>query len=163
MISWEKSLSASQNKIMMTRKSLKYVPFVLCTMGFVCLFPAGCKKEEVKPPAPPPARQGMSTVAERMADPEYVKTLDAQGAERKELVAERAKLTVEVQKMLRDMRAKMPGADAAAVKAALEKDAAYSNVVSRIKDLTTNLEVNRIKTQSIVRERMMTGNGTISK
>ena len=149
---------------MMTRKSLKYVPFALCATGIALLFLSGCgKKEEPAQAVQKPRQPGVSSVAERMADPAYVKQLEAQGAERDELVGARGKLTVQVQRMLKDMRAKMPGADAAAVKAALEKDPEYQSVIARIRDLGVNLDANREKTQAIVRERMMRTDKTISK
>lgn len=149
---------------MMTRKSLQYVPFVLCTIGITLFFLSGCKKEEGSADAAQkPQKLTVSSVAERMADPEYVKKLEAQGAERDGIVAARGKLTVQAQQMLKDMRAKMPGADAAAVKAALEKDPEYLSVVARIKDLSTNLEANRQVTAQLIRERMIGNNKPISK
>lgn len=126
------------------------------------LLASGCKKES-EPPAAPPPRPGVTSVAERMADPAYVKTLEAQGAERDELVAARGKVTAEIQRKLQAMRAKMPGADAAAVKAALEKDPEYQVLVSRVKDIGTNLDANREKTMAIVRERMKGTSQPISK
>ena len=139
------------------------MPFVLCATGLVMLLVSGCKKESEPPAAPPPSRPGVTSVAERMADPAYVKTLEAQGAERDELVAARGKVTAEIQRKLQAMRAKMPGADAAAVKAALEKDPEYQVLVSRVKDIGTNLDANREKTMAIVRERMKGTSQPISK
>ena len=48
---------------------------------------AGCKKKEAEPAKPAPVDTGrVASVAERMADKEYVKELDAQRDQQKKLV-----------------------------------------------------------------------------
>ena len=67
---------------------------MLCMTGLVLLVPSGCKKEPEKPAAP--SRKGVASVAERMADKEYVKRLDGQRDEMKKLAALAAKATTDV-------------------------------------------------------------------
>ena len=69
---------------------------------------AGCKKEAEPEKPAEPSRRGVASVAERMADKEYVKQLDAQRDQQKKL----AKLMAEATN----------DADRAAVQAALEKN-----------------------------------------
>ncbi len=90
----------------MTRKTALYVPLMLCMTGFILILSSGCKKEAEPEQKFDPSR--VSTVEERMADPAYVKQLDAQRDQQKKLAQLLAKATND--------------ADRAAVEAALERN-----------------------------------------
>jgi len=130
-------------------------------MGLSLLFLSGCRKEEQ--PVVQPAKPSLPSVAERMADPEYVKKLDAQGDQQKELLRKRSTVVAELQKMSKARMAEMKGASAEDVKASLEKDPAWQELEKRLKDINTVIEENRQRTLAIVRGRMATQQNKVSK
>lgn len=126
------------------------VPFALVAMGLLTTVLSGCRKEEKKdapaPSAPPPE--------EYMNDPVFRKALTEKRKEREGYYMSRTKLVQELEKMIEAKKAEMPGADDAALKAALEKDPAWNDLTKRVNDLTTAIGENRRKAQGIVRERL---------
>ena len=98
-----------------------------------------------------------------MKDPVFRKALADKRAERTDYLKSRAKLVKELEKMVEAKKAAMPGADDAAVKAALEKDPEWTDLVKRVNDLTTAIGENGRAAQGIVRERIAPKKKEISK
>lgn len=97
-----------------------------------------------------------------MRDPVFLKALADRRADRRDLLARRAKLVAEMKARVDAMRAQKPEATDAEVKAALEKDPEWVSLSNRVVDLNTVLEENRRRTTEIVRERITPQKG-ISK
>ena len=89
-----------------------------------------------------------------MNDPAFQKALAGQRAERMDYLKTRTKLVSAMKAKVDAMRAKMPGADDAAVKAELEKDSEWVSLEERVTDLNTVLEENRSRTTRIVGDRI---------
>lgn len=72
------------------------MPFVLCTMGIVLLFLAGCRKEEKEPEIP------ASSPESYMKDPAFLKALEAKRHELSQIVAERKPLADRMQQLVKE-------------------------------------------------------------
>ncbi len=72
------------------------MPFVLCTMGIVLLFLAGCRKEEKAPEIP------ASSPESYMKDPAFLKALEAKRHELSQIVAERKPLADRMQQLVKE-------------------------------------------------------------
>ena len=134
------------------------VPFALVATGLLAVALPGCRKEQ-KEEEKAPVSSSSDVYAK---DPVFRKALADKRAERTDFYKSRAQLVKELEKMIEAKKAAMPGADDAAVKAALEKDPAWLDLVKRVNDLTTAIGENQRQAQGIVRERVMP-NKKISK
>lgn len=81
---------------MMKHTRARLVPFVLCTMGIVLLFLAGCRKEEKEPEIP------ASSPESYMKDPAFLKALEAKRHELSQIVAERKPLADRMQQLVKE-------------------------------------------------------------
>ena len=72
------------------------MPFVLCTMGIVLLFLAGCRKEGKEPEIP------ASSPESYMKDPAFLKALEAKRHELSQIVAERKPLADRMQQLVKE-------------------------------------------------------------
>lgn len=97
-----------------------------------------------------------------MNDPVFRKRLTDSRKERESYTVSRTKLVREMEKMIEAKKAELPGADDAAVKAELEKDAAWIDLTKRVNDLTAAIDENQRKALGVVRERLAPKKG-ISK
>ena len=128
------------------------VPCALGAAAFCALFAAGCARDEgvaaadTAPKADPPSVY--------MNDPVFKKALADRRSERNGILSLRSKLVAKAEKMVEEARAKMPGADDAAVKAELEKNREWVSLVARIEDANKAYEENRLATTKTVRERI---------
>ena len=77
-----------------------------------------------------------------MNDPVFRKKLTDSRKERESYVVSRTKLVREMEKMIEAKKAELPGADDAALKAALEKDPAWTDLTKRLNDLTAAIREN---------------------
>ena len=125
-------------------------------MGALVIALPGCRKEKEE------EKPSSSSPEVYMNDPVFQKALGDRRTERKDLVLARAKIVEEMKAKVDAMRAKMPGADDAAVKAALGKDSEWTSLEQRVIDLNTALEENRRRTTRIVHDRLAPQKG-ISK
>ncbi len=131
------------------------VPFALHAMALAALVLSGCCREEEKPATPPPPAQTKADPpAVYMKDPAFRQALDKQLAARNEIQSAHEKLMRELEVQVEAQRAAMPGADDAAVKAALEKDPAWNALVKKIEDTIAAIDDNRKATTKIVSERL---------
>ncbi len=131
------------------RKTL--VPFAFCAMALVALAPAGCRRDEAKTAARTPQADPPEVY---MKDEAFRKALAQKRAERTEILGRREKLLQELEERVAQKRADMPGADDAAVKAALEKDPAWNSLVKRIEDATQAVEDKCHDAMKIVAKRL---------
>lgn len=120
---------------------------VLAALVAVCM--RGCRSEAPQKPALPE-----SSPAVYMKDPAFRQTLSNQVERRNGLAKARGELAAQMEKMVDAMKAKMPNADDATVKAALEKDPEWNSLYKRIVDANTALEENRKETTAIVGQRI---------
>ena len=125
------------------------VPFALIATGVFAIALPGCREEQKEEKEPV-----SSSSDEYMKDPVFRKALADKRAERTDYYQSRTKIVKELEKMVEAKKAAMPGADDAAVKAALEKDPAWLDLVKRVNDLTTAIGENQRQAQGIVRERI---------
>lgn len=123
------------------------MPFALGAMATLSFFLAGCRKEE-----PPRVKADPPSVY--MKDSAFRAALDEKRSARQDVLAVREKLLSEMEKRVAAMRAKMPSADDAAVRAELEKDPAWVSLVKKIEDANTAFEDNRAATTKLVRDRL---------
>ena len=122
-------------------------------MGAIALALPGCRKEE---------EPSSSSPEVYMKDPVFRQQLADGRKEREGLLVKRTELVRKLEQMVEAKKAAMPGADDAAVKAALEKDAAWIDLTKRVNDLTAAIDENQRKALSVVRERLAPKKG-ISK
>ena len=135
----------------MKRTSRYLVPLVLGTIAAGALWFAGCnREEEVKKPLPSKA----DPPSVYMKDPEFRAALDKKRVARMEVLGAREKLLQELEQRVDAMREKMPGADDAAVKEALEQDPEWNSLVKRIADTNAAFDDNRKATTKIVAKRL---------
>ena len=116
----------------------------------------GCGREESPAAAPSAAQANAAPKVGSQADPAFRARLDAQVAERTRLTAVRGRLVRQMEAMVAAERAARPGADDAAVKAALEEKPEWKSLYARVADVNAALEDNRQQSTSIVR-RQLTG------
>ena len=134
-----------------TRTNL--VPFALVVMGAFALILPGCRKEDESKSSSPEAY---------MNDPVFRKQLADGRKERTAFEVKRAELVAAMEKMIEAKKAAMPGADDAALKAALEKDPEWIDLSKRVVDLTTAIQESGRRTDGVIRERVAPKKG-ISK
>ena len=124
------------------------VPLALGAMAAWAVLLAGCSREETSA-----SRPGAPSLD--MKDPSFRKALDEKRAERNAVLGLREKLMQELEKRVDAMRAKMPGADDAAVKKELEKDPEWNSLIKRISDADAAFDDNRKATTKLVSERLV--------
>ena len=141
---------------MMTMKSCtrtSLVPFALVVMGAFALILPGCRKED----------ESKSSLSEAyMNDPVFRKQLADGRKERTAFEVKRSELVAAMEKMIEAKKAAMPGADDAAVKAALEKDPEWIDLKNRVVDLTTAIQESGRRMDGVIRGRIAPKKG-ISK
>lgn len=137
----------------MNRTRLWLVPFVLVAMGALALALPGCRKEE---------EPASSSPEVYMNDPVFRKQLADGRKERTALQAKRAELVKKLEQMVEAKKAALPGADDAAVKAALEKEPEWIDLTKRVVDLTTAITESGRRMDEVIRGRIAPKKG-ISK
>ena len=125
-------------------------------MGALAVALPGCRKEEEEKPSP-------SSPAVYMNDPVFRKQLTDGRKEREGYIVSRTKLVREMEKMIEAKKAELPGADDAALKAALEKDPAWADLTKRLNDLTAAIRENGRAMDEEFRKRVAPTKETISK
>lgn len=83
--------------------------------------------------------------------------------EREGFLVKRTELVKKLEQMIEAKKAAMPGADDAAVKAALEKDPEWNDLVQRVKDLSTAMKEGGRRMDEIIRGRIAPKKKDISK
>lgn len=121
---------------MIVRARVKLVPFVLCAMGVVSLFLAGCRKE-----AEPPA----SSPASYMNDPEFRKQLEEKRKELQAIVKERKPFADRMQALVKKHGENL---------AALQKIDEWQGLYKKVTALNAKYEEVRSRQLKIVRERI---------
>lgn len=145
MIDWGNYPLAS---CMLKKKSctrLWLVPFAFVAMGAFTLVISGCRKEE-EPASPSPEVY--------MNDPVFRRELADGRKERESFLAKRTELVRKLERMVEAKKAALPGADDAAVKAALEKDPEWNDLVQRVKDLSTAMKEGGRRMDEVIRRRI---------
>ena len=140
----------------MNRTRLKLVPFALVAMGALAIVLPGCRKEKEEEKASP------SSPEVYMNDPVFRKELADGRKEREGYVVSRTKLVREMEKMVEAKKAELPGADDAALKAALEKDPKWIDLSKRVVDLTAAIKESGRRMDEVIRGRVAPRKG-ISK
>ena len=125
--------------IMKYRTRARLVPFVLCTMGVVLLFLAGCRKEEKVPEIP------ASSPASYMNDPVFRKQLEEKRKELSAIVKERKPLADRMQELVKEH-----GEDLAA----LQKVPEWNDLYKKVTALNKKYEEVRARQLKVVRERL---------
>lgn len=120
----------------------------------------GCGREDSAVSAPETKVDPPSVY---MKDQAFRAKLKTQREARGEIVATREGLIEEARAMYEARAAAMPGADEAAVVAALEGDADWCSLKKKIEDLQTAYEESRAQTLKSVRERIAVPLDPISK
>ena len=133
---------------MTMRTRSKLVPFVLCTMGIVVLFLAGCRKEEEKAPE---AQTPVSV--SYMDDPAFRQQLADKRKELQAIVNERKPLMDRMQALV-----KAHGEDLAA----LQKIDEWNELHKKVVELNAKYEETR-KRQLVIAARKLKPNKEISK
>ena len=132
---------------MLKKKSctrLWLVPFALVAMGLIALVFSGCRKEEEPVSSSPEVY---------MNDPVFRQQLADGRKEREGFLVKRTELVRKLEQMVEAKKAALPGADDAAVKAALEKDPEWNDLVRRVKDLTTAMNESGRRMDEVIRRR----------
>ena len=137
---------------MMKRTSLRHTACASCALATVLSFVVGCGREESKTLPPPSAPA--AAVDDYMKDPAFRRLLADGRAARNELAGTLERLRGEMAAKVDAMRASMPGADDAAVKAALEKDAAWNELRRKTEDVVKAIDYERKKLTAKVGERI---------
>lgn len=137
----------------MIRRTSRYlVPFALGAMALFAVVLTGCSKSEEPLAKPPVVKADPPSVY--MKDKDFRAALDEKRAERQQVLGVREKLLAELEKRVDAMRAKMPGADDAAVKKELEKDPEWNSLIKKIEDANAAFDDNRKATTKIVGDRI---------
>lgn len=137
----------------MIRRTSRYlVPFALGAMALFAVVLTGCSKPDEPSAKPPVVKADPPSVY--MKDKGFRKALEEKRAERTEILGVREKLLAELEKRVDAMRAKMPGADDAAVKKELEKDPEWNSLIKKIEDANLAYDDNRRAATKIVRDRL---------
>ncbi len=127
--------------------SLYLVPCALrvAVVGVLCL--CGCGRE---------GSEGLETRQnpDMMQDVAFRNAMKKQVAERKDLARMRDRLVKKMESMVEAMKAKMPDADDAAVKAELEKSAEWMSLYKKVVDINTAIMDNQKKSTKIVGQKM---------
>lgn len=132
---------------MMMRMRARLVPFVLCATGLVLLSLAGCRKEEAKPVDP-------SSPASYVHDKEFMGSLAAERAEQSRLIRSRNEIARKMVEMIEAKKAEMKTDDLKAVRAELEKDAAWRELHTQCTNANAQVESQRRELLGKVRERI---------
>ncbi len=121
----------------------------------ILIVAAGCDCGKNEPPAAAPSAptNAASTVGSQ-ADPAFRARLEDQVAERTRLTAVRGRLAKKMEAMVAAERTARPGADDAAIKAALEEKPEWKSLYARIVDVNAAIEDNRRQSMSIVRKQL---------
>ena len=127
---------------------VKLVPFVLCAMGALMLFLAGCRKEEAKPAIP------ASSPASYMNDPVFRKQLEEKRKELQAIVAERKPLADRMQALVKEHGENL---------AALQKIPEWNELHKKVVALNARYEEVRKRQLKVVRERITPVKKEISK
>ena len=127
---------------MIIRTRARLVPFVLCTMGAVALFLAGCRKEE-KTPAVPAIPS--SAPASYMNDPVFRKQLSDKRKELQAIVKERKPLVERMEALI-----KAHGEDLAA----LQKIDEWNDLHRKVVELNAKYEETRKRQLVIAANRL---------
>ena len=122
-------------------------------MGMIALVFQGCRKEEEPSPSSPEVY---------MNDPVFRKQLADGRKEREGFALKRTELVKAMEQMIEAKKAAMPGADDAALKAALEKDPEWIDLSKRVVDLTTAIQESGRHMDEVIRGRIAPKKG-ISK
>lgn len=125
-------------------------------MGVFALALPGCRKGEEE------KKSAFPTPEEYMNDPVFRKALSEKRKEREGRIVARTELVREMEQMVEAQKAKLPNADDAALKRALEADPKWNDLTKRVNAFTAEIEENGRKAQAIVRERLAPKKG-ISK
>ena len=118
---------------------LKLVPLVLCTMGLVTLFFAGCRKKEKAPEIP------ASSPAAYMKDPVFRKQLSDKRKELQAIVQERAPLVARMEELVKSNREDL---------AVLQKIPEWNDLHKKVVALNAKYEEVRARQLEVVRERI---------
>ena len=121
------------------RTRARLVPFVLCTMGLVVLFLAGCRKEEKAPEIP------ASSPASYMNDPVFRKQLADKRKELQAIVNERKPLVKRMEELIKEH-----GQDLAA----LQKIPEWNDLHRKVVELNAKYEETRARQLKVMRERI---------
>ena len=146
---------------MKTSTSNNLVPCALGAAAFCAFLVAGCERDAggaaaaAAPKADPPDVY--------MKDPVFQKALADKRQERKGILSVRRRLVEEAEKKVEAMKAKMPGADEAAIKAELEKDPEWVSLIARVESANDAYNENRLATTKIVGERISSKKSSNSK
>lgn len=124
------------------------VPCALFATGLGILLSIGCDRVQEAPPA------DSTSPASYMNDTNFLGRLKEMRGERQDLASRRAKVVAEMKAMVDAKRAAMKGSGDAAVKAALEKDAAWQSLMKRLGDLDVALKESRRKAMGVARARI---------
>ena len=116
-------------------------------MGALAVALPGCRKEEEEKPSP-------SSPAVYMNDPVFRKQLTDGRKEREGYIVSRTKLVREMEKMIEAKKAELPGADDAALKAALEKDPKWIDLSKRVADLAAAIKESGRRLDEVIRGRV---------
>ena len=116
-------------------------------MGALAVALPGCRKEEEEKPSP-------SSPAVYMNDPVFRKQLTDGRKEREGYIVSRTKLVREMEKMIEAKKAELPGADDAALKAALEKDPKWIDLSKRVADLAAAIKESGRRMDEVIRGRV---------
>lgn len=114
-------------------------------MGMIALALPGCRKEEEPSPSSPEVY---------MNDPVFRQQLADGRKEREGLLVKRTELVRKLEQMVEAKKAAMPGADDAAVKAALEKDPEWNDLTKRVEDLSTAMKEGGRRMDEVIRGRI---------
>ena len=117
----------------------RLVPFVLCTMGLVALFFAGCRKEEKAPEIP------ASSPASYMKDTNFLNQVSAKRKELQAIVNERKPLVERMEALIKEH-----GQDLAS----LQKVPEWNDLHKKVVELNAKYEEVRARQLRIVRERI---------
>ena len=89
-----------------------------------------------------------------MKDPVFRQQLADGRKEREGFLVKRTELVKKLEQMVEAKKAAMPGADDAAVKAALEKDPEWNDLSKRVADLTTAMKEGGRRMDEVIRKRI---------
>ena len=123
-------------------------------MGAIALALPGCRKEE---------EPSSSSPEVYMKDPVFRQQLAEGRKEREGFLVKRTELVKKLEQMIEAKKAAMPGADDAALKAALEKDPEWNDLVKRVKDLSTAMKEGGRRMDEVIRGRIAPKKKDISK
>ncbi len=119
-----------------------------CLAAAVCAAVwTGCSRDEEQEP------QG-SGVENRLEDPVYRAQIDAAIAERGNLMRGRAMVVAEMEKMIDDMKAQMPGATDEAIKAELEKNPVWNDLYKQCENANAAIEAQAARSREMIRQRI---------